>query len=372
MDILIGGDFAPNLRVKKAIESEKFDFISEIRAESKKVDFTIINLESPIVETDDCPIVKVGPNLSCTAKTIDVLKYANINVLTLANNHILDYGERALKRTIDLCHKAGIKTVGAGNNLKEAEKILYLSKDDIKVSIINCCEHEYSIAQDNSAGCNPINPIKQYYKIQEAKHNSDFVIVIVHGGHERFQLPSLRMQETYRFFIDSGADVVINHHQHCFSGYEKYNSNLIFYGIGNLNFDTDKPEAETWHQGFMIKLHINKQINFEILPFEQCTSNSINTHFLNSDIYNPQLRELNKIIENPSLLSERVQEYYRKELPYIESIFDFYSNKWLKAFRKRNLLPTLLLKRKKGQIQNAIFCESHFDKVKYFFSGKEK
>lgn len=52
----------------------------------------------------------------------------------------------------------------------------------------------------------------------------------MHGGHEHYQLPSLRMQETYRFFIDAGADVVVNHHQHCFSGYEIYNNKYIFMG----------------------------------------------------------------------------------------------------------------------------------------------
>ena len=97
---------------------------------------------------------------------------------------------------------------------------MYKRKDGETLAIINCCEHEFSIADDDSAGANPLNPIQQYYKIKEARLNADYVLVIVHGGHEMYQLPSLRMVDTYRFFIDAGADAVVNHHQHCFSGYE--------------------------------------------------------------------------------------------------------------------------------------------------------
>lgn len=372
MDILIGGDFAPVLRVKSLVESGNFDFFSELKTEASRVDFTIINLESPIVELQDNPIIKVGPNLVSPVQTIDALKYAGINIVTLANNHTFDYGESALMRTIDLCGQANIATVGAGVNLDNASQNLYIEKDGIKIGIISCCEHEYSIAQKNLAGCNPLNPIQQYYKIQEARQHADFVIVIVHGGHERFQLPSIRMQETYRFFIDIGADVVINHHQHCFSGYEEYKSKMIFYGLGNLNFDTVNPESETWYQGYMVKLHFNEKMDYEILPYEQCISDSVNTHFLPKDTYDRKLNELNDIIKDPQELSECLNSYYKRESSYIESIFDYYTNRWLKAFRKRNLLPTLLSKRKKSQIQNAIFCESHFDKVKYFFSRNKK
>ena len=51
--------------------------------------------------------------------------------------------------------------------------------------------------------------------VEEAKKKADFVLVIVHGGSEHFQLPTPRMQATYRFFVDAGADAVVNHHQHC-------------------------------------------------------------------------------------------------------------------------------------------------------------
>ena len=76
--------------------------------------------------------------------------------------------------------------VGVGRNLKEAEKVLYLEKDGKTIAVINCCEHEFSLATETEAGANPLNPVRQFYAIQEAKKKANYVLVIVHGGHEMF------------------------------------------------------------------------------------------------------------------------------------------------------------------------------------------
>ena len=75
-----------------------------------------------------------------------------------------------------------------------------------------------------------MNPISIYYDLLEARKNADIIICITHGGHEGYNLPSPRMQSLYRFSIDCGADVVVNHHQHCYSGYEQYHNGYIFFG----------------------------------------------------------------------------------------------------------------------------------------------
>lgn len=147
---------------------------------------------------------------------------------TLANNHILDQGEQCCLDTKRELEKAGIDTVGVGHNIGEAGIILYKQINGETLAIINCCEHEFSIATESSAGANPINPIQQYYKVQEARQNADYVLVIVHGSHEHYQLPSPQMQEIFRFYIDAGADAVVNGHQHCYSGYEEYKGKPIF------------------------------------------------------------------------------------------------------------------------------------------------
>lgn len=106
--------------------------------------------------------------------------------MTLANNHFYDYVMEGMQVSLRLFEKEGIKYVGAGENLAEAQKTLFLERDKERVAIINCCEHEFSIATTNEGGCNPLNPIQQYYAIRDAREKADYVVVIVHGGHEHY------------------------------------------------------------------------------------------------------------------------------------------------------------------------------------------
>ena len=106
-------------------------------------------------------------------------------------------------------------------------------KGDVNIAVLNFAENEWSTASSDKPGANPINPISNFNSINITKESVDIVIVITHGGHEMYRLPSPRMKELYRFYIDAGADIVINHHTHCTSGYEKYNGKFIFYSIGN-------------------------------------------------------------------------------------------------------------------------------------------
>jgi poly-gamma-glutamate synthesis protein (capsule biosynthesis protein) len=133
-------------------------------------------------------------------KTIKVIKSLGFKMVTLANNHIYDYGNDGMRDTLEVCKKYGITTIGAGHNLEQAKNILCLQLDGKRFYFINCCEHEFSIADDINGGANPLNIVSIYWQIQEAKKISDYIIIIVHGGHEHFQLPSPRMKEMYRFF----------------------------------------------------------------------------------------------------------------------------------------------------------------------------
>ena len=104
----------------------------------------------------------------------------------MANNYILDFGAEGLQKSVKSCQEQGLDVVGVGKHLCDAEKVLYLEKEGKILAIINCCEHEFSIATESEAGANPLNPIWQYYVIQEAKSDADFVILIHHGGIEHY------------------------------------------------------------------------------------------------------------------------------------------------------------------------------------------
>lgn len=373
--LLIAGDYCPKNRIANLIEKSDYESIfSHVKPIFEQVDFSIINLEAPIIE-DDCvsPIKKAGPSLKCTKKVIDPLKYLKIGGVTLANNHLRDYGNTGVLTTIDNLKKANISYVGAGKNLSEAKITLYKDIKGIKVAIINCCEHEYSIARDNAAGSNPLNPIQQYYAIKAAKENVDFVIVIVHGGIEHFQLPSPRMVETYRFFIDVGADAVVNHHQHCFSGYEIHNGKPIFYGVGNFCFDWDGKRDSIWNEGYMVKLNLYKgsKIDFEIIPYEQC--NEYPTIILKdieeSNKFYSQIQNLNRIILDSNKLDQEYEKYLAKT-SRLYDVISIWDNRYLKALYTRGFIPSFISHKTLQSLYNKITCESHRDRLLYQLNKK--
>ena len=273
MKILVAGDFCPHNRVSDLIEENQFDKIwNDVPSITKDADYCVLNLECPIVERQATPIAKCGPNLKCSSRAADAIKFAGFDCVTLANNHFYDFGEVGVKDTLTALQEKGIDYVGGGVNLKDASKTLFKEVKGKKLAIINCCEREFSIATENSGGSNPLNIVQQYYAIQDARKKADLVIVIIHGGVELFWLPTYRMVEIYRFFIDSGADAVINHHQHCYSGYEVYNGKPIFYGLGNFCFD-GIGSGERWSTGYMVILdEQDNNITYDLIPYYQCTS----------------------------------------------------------------------------------------------------
>lgn len=275
MRILVAGDYCPIGRAGEAIERSDFASIfGGVKETIENVDYSIVNLECPIVEKMAKPIEKCGPNLCCSSKGIEALKWAGFHCVTLANNHFLDYGESGVKDTLSVCETFNIDYVGGGLNINEASRILYKDLGGKRLAIINCCEHEFSIASFDDSGSNPLNVVKQYYAIKEAREKADHVLVIVHGGIELFWLPSERMIEMYRFFIDAGADAVINHHQHCYSGYEIHNGKPIFYGLGNFCFDGILG-GDKWTSGCMVELNLSDKnsVDFELIPYFQYRQN---------------------------------------------------------------------------------------------------
>ena len=249
----IAGDFCiePNYIGKDLLT----DGIKELY---KATDINIVNLESPVNKNGDSyKIIKHGPHLQTTEKIFDYLHELNITVVTLANNHLLDYGVQGIETTLEECKKNNILSAGAGINLNEAGKHIIIEKNNIKIAVVNFCEHEWSIATDETAGANPLDIIENLKQIQQAKATANFVLVIIHGGHEFYNLPSPRMIKQYRFFAENGADAVIGHHTHCVSGYEIHNNVPIFYGLGNMLF-TKQNEEPGWFTGLTVQLMLEK------------------------------------------------------------------------------------------------------------------
>lgn len=363
MKITIAGDFATTYRGIDAIERGDA-FSKEIVALLKNSDLSIVNLESPVAEGVCKPIEKVGPNLRTGHIAIEYLKKSGIDAVTLANNHFFDYGEEGVGQTIACLKDNGILFVGGGRTEDEKRRVLYVGDDENRVAVLNYCEAEFSVR--NGGGSNHIDPICVYYDIQVAKSKASFVLVIVHGGHEGYNLPSPRMQELYRFFIDVGANVVVNHHQHCFSGYEVYHGGKIFYGLGNFFFDEPKDADRLWVEGFMLELEIVKNgLADSILhPYVQCTKGNAVVRLMNEDEsqeFNDNINSLNTVIIENNLLEKKFAEYAKCKKENYRIIFSPYSNRYLKALCKRGFLPSFFNNGRRMCALNDIRCEAHRD-----------
>ena len=366
ISILFTGDFYAGGRIEQLIEQEKYDTVfNEMYDEIQNNDIAITNLECPLTRANN-PIKKTGPPLKSNPETIYALKHAGFNLLALANNHIMDYGRQGLKDTLTLCKSNGMDYLGAGLNAKDAGQIFYKKIKNKKLAFINITENEWSTTYDEQPGASPLDPVANYYAIQQAKSMADFVFVIVHGGHEMYPFPSPRMKKTYRFFVDAGADAVIGHHTHCFSGYELYQNKPIFYSLGNFIFDRPDIKNPMWNTGFAVKILIeNSNINFKVIPYKQ--NNEIpGIHLMNhkeKQEFKKEIKQMQHIIADDALLKNEFRQYISNVTKQYKAYLEPHANKYLYALQNRGLFPGLLSKRKKRLLLNLIRCESHKDIV---------
>jgi poly-gamma-glutamate capsule biosynthesis protein CapA/YwtB (metallophosphatase superfamily) len=363
--ILFTGDFCPQLRVHELIEQKRYDLIfNDFKKEMDGNVLNIVDLECPLTESNQ-KIHKTGPHLKASPKAVEALKYAGVNVVAMANNHIRDYGQEGLTETIRHCREAGISTVGVGSNLREASTPYYKEIEGQKIAIINITENEWSNTHGEEVGANPLDLVKNFNAIQEAKGQHDVVIVVFHGGNEFSELPSPRLKETFRFFVDAGASAVIAHHTHIVSGYEVYKGAPVFYSLGNFCFDWPGQRNSFWNIGFAVRLKLDKKqgISFDILPFKQ-NSETAGIHRLSDrekENFDSNLIRLNSIIADDQLLKKKFEVFCDEKKIIYKIYMEPYRNPWLASLYKRGLIPSFFSKQKRRLHLNIMRCESHRD-----------
>lgn len=365
--ILVCGDFTT---CGKGLDSVKAGLALDenIVKIIKTADASFVNVECPVAAPSDLKIEKSGPNLRTESFMISYLKKCGFTHATLANNHLYDYADEGVKKTIKALENERIGFVGAGRTKEERHKPLFLEIDRTKLIVLNYCENEFSIHEP--MGSNPLNPITAYYDIKKAKEICHHVIIICHGGHEGYNLPSPRMVELYRYFIDCGASIVINHHQHCYSGWEEYKGGQIFYGLGNFFFDDHRPPQRRntiWNYGYIVSLNIDAhRINSELIPYTQCLKEKTTKLIEDKDeriVFEKNIHRLNAIIQDDKALMQNFDSFCKTQYKNIITHFSPYNCRLLQALCRRGLLPTFLNKQRRLDIMNKIRCEAHRDVV---------
>ena len=359
------GDFCPWLRVENEVKANNWhSLFKEVKSFFDQNDLNIIDLECPLTVAND-GILKTGPHIKAHPETAVILNHLNCKLVATANNHFKDYGWKGMQETYETLTQNKISWFGSGANIKEASKTFYWKKDETTIAFINVTENEWTTTHDATPGCNPIDLATVFYKIREAKKNADFVVIIAHGGHEHYELPSPRMKKWYRFFVDAGANAVIAHHTHIISGYEIYNEAPIFYSLGNFCFDWNNLRNKPWNKGMMVCLSFEKNnpITFKIEFVSQ--NNDVPGLFMVKDAEKKtmlqHLEKLNTIIADDTILENEFKKYAQTWKPVMNTWIQPYKGKIMSSLYKRGLLPSIITKRKKLLYTNLIQCEAHRD-----------
>ena len=362
MNILIGADIVPTKTNEDFfIKSDKSLIGDELYSILETADYRIFNLEVPLVGSQK-PIKKNGPNLIAKPETINGYSMIKTDLLTLANNHILDQDEQGLASTIEILNANNIKHVGAGKNLEEASKPFVLNIDNKKVGVYACCEHEFSIASNCRPGANPFDPFESLDHVFSLKKVCDFVIVLYHGGKEHYRYPSPCLQKTCRKLIDKGADLVVCQHSHCVGCEENYRNGKIVYGQGNFIFDL--MNNDFWQTGLLIK--IGDEFKIDYIPIVKngqfvrladiATSKSILDAFY----------QRSKSIMDEGFVYSKYREFALKNVGnYLVSIqgrrtfFGKAMNKLTSGAYYRHKTKSIYNLEKLTEVENIINCEAH-------------
>lgn len=195
-------------------------------------DFTIANLESPITLSTDKLKHQVINISSSPNNAYDILK--TIDLVSLSNNHILDYKEAGVVDTINYLNKNKIGWFGVGQCEEDALKPYTYVKANQKIAIFGASRYA------NSDGCHwgtaSDSSKSLFHKISRYKNDGYFVVVYFHWGYEYVRIPSPRERNIAHRCIDYGADFIVGAHSHIYQGIEQYHGRYIVYSLGNFIF----------------------------------------------------------------------------------------------------------------------------------------
>lgn len=363
INILFTGDFCPHNRIETLSKQGDYaaifnDFINVFQNN----DLNVTDIECPLTESKK-RIPKTGPHQFAAPHTIQILKYANIGLATMANNHIMDCDAAGAIDTLNICKKINIATVGIGRTNEETRKPFSIVIKGKKIAILNFAENEFIKSPGGEMAVNPLNPVSNYYDITAAKQEYDIVLLMVHGGNEFYSLPSPRMKETYRFFIDAGADAVISNHTHCFSGYEVYKEKPIFYSLGNFIYDWPGRANTDWNNGFVVRLKITDKIDFDIIPLKQNNEVPGVFHLNETEkkLFDERLAQLNAVISDDEKLTAAFNTYCSSVKRMYEAFIEPNFGTTIASLRARGFFPKLMKGKKRLLLLNLARCEAHRD-----------
>jgi poly-gamma-glutamate synthesis protein (capsule biosynthesis protein) len=232
----------------------------------RRSDWRACNLECVISDHGE-PWSDKAFHFRSDAKNAAVLGVAGINAVSLANNHSLDFGYRAMQDMLRTLDERGISHAGAGMNSAAAFEPAVSTVHGKRISLIAFTDNEPEWeATDRRPGVAylPVDARDDRAQrllrvVEQARRNSDLVVVSAHWGPNWGYEPPKEHVRFGRHLIDSGADIVFGHSGHVFRGIELYRERVILYCAGNFIDDYAVDETERNDESFVFEIGLDRE-----------------------------------------------------------------------------------------------------------------
>lgn len=253
--ILFVGDIMMDRHVRTLMNRHGEDYpYQNIYETLENSDFVVANLEAPIIKGSPHNLVN-NTVFSTPPSTPRILKENNIHLVSLANNHTLDFGINGLEQTRSYLDTEGILHAGHPSAVDESSK-----------EIIEYNDKEIAFFSFNNIW-GQLDTDAAVETIKEENDSKRIIIVAMHWGTEYSLKSNKVQQELAHRFIDAGADIIIGHHPHVVQEIEEYNGKMIFYSLGNFVFD--QYFSNEVQQELAVNLKIqNDTFEFTLIPIQ--------------------------------------------------------------------------------------------------------
>ena len=264
VNLLFGGDVALTHSYSDKVGRDHQWSFSQL-PELREADISMVNLEAPFTQQNQALPGKKF-NFKAPPENIQVLQNGGIDIVNLANNHTMDYQGSGLSDTLATLDKAGIQSVGAGTDIKNARRPIVMEVKGQKVAYLGYYDADLHAATASSPGTNPRHNDRVAADIKALRSQVDWIVVNYHWGEELAKYPGDWQIDLARFTVDQGADLVVGHHPHVLQGAEVYKGRPIVYSLGNFIFGG---KAVSDYDTAALKVSLKEQqMKVEFLPVQ--------------------------------------------------------------------------------------------------------
>lgn len=341
-------------------------FVGELKEMLSSAALNVVNFEAPVKAENAVGIEKIGPCLSHEENAPDFLEKQGFGLITMANNHAMDFGGESLLRTISLFKNSMV--VGAGT-WEEAYRVKTIEIEGEKFGFLGLTHREFGVLDDEWFENQAVGTAWMLHPcvdkvIVDARKRVDYLFILPHAGveHEAYPLPEL--VTLYRHYIDLGADGVFASHPHIPQGWETYREKPIFYSLGNFCLDpVEKRERPFLKYGLAVSVlvengEIHSEVHYTKYDFEQKT-----VSLTDDSLIAGHLDEVNRVMQNQEAYLKKVDGYCERVLGNFSLFFakaGYYEYDTLRFVKQ--LVRKMIGKREKpnpNYLVHLMRCESH-------------